>query len=362
MTLLTERPNGKAPPETLDGLRVERVWKAGTLDAGWQIVSRLRELAPDLVWYNLGTSMFGPSPLANMAGLLSPALGRRIGLPSVVTLHELLERSDLRTLSAPGGPLAGWGARLVTSAATQADVVCLTLRLNLEWLRLRRPDLRLAHIPIGIYDTPRRLREELPQELLAFTTFAPFKGLDLLLEGYRDLLRQRPGLRLTIAGAAHNRFPGYVDELRALMADLSGARCLVNVPEAELAGLFERAWLVVLPYAATTGASSVIYRAAAWGRAVAASALPELTAQSEESGLRVAFFPPGDTESMGQVIGGLLDDPEARAGMAEHNLRVVAQTGMESTLRAYLETFDIALRSRNGPSPVSPPQPAARET
>jgi glycosyltransferase involved in cell wall biosynthesis len=146
------------------------------------------------------------------------------------------------------------------------------------------------------------------------------------------------------------------------MADLPEARCLVDVPEPDLAPLFERAWLVVLPYAATTGASSVIYRAAAWGRAVAASALPELTAQSEESGLRVNFFAPGNADGMRQVISDLLDDAGARETIAEHNLRVAAKSGMESTLCAYLETFEIALRSRNGASPVASPQPAARET
>jgi glycosyltransferase involved in cell wall biosynthesis len=140
------------------------------------------------------------------------------------------------------------------------------------------------------------------------------------------------------------------------MADLPQARCLVDVPEADLSALFERAWLVVLPYAATTGASSVIYRAAAWGRPVAASALPELTAQSEESGLRVSFFPPGSAEGMRVVISSLLDDDEARASMAAHNLGVAAQTGMDATLRAYLETFDLALRGRNGTSLVPSPQ------
>jgi hypothetical protein len=89
---------------------------------------------------------------------------------------------------------------------------------------------------------------------------------------------------------------------------------------------------------------------------VAASALPELTAQSEESGLRVSFFPPGSAEDMRVVISSLLDDDEARASMAAHNLGVAAQTGMDATLRAYLETFDLALRGRNGTSLIPSPQ------
>lgn len=346
VTLLAQRPNGRTPPETRAGLTVERVWKTGTLTAGWQIAARLRELAPDVVWYNLGASMFGPSPLANMTGLLSPALSRRMGLASVATLHELLERADLRTLSAPGGPVANWGAKWVTRAAAQSDVICLTLRLNLDWLAQQRPDLRLAHIPLGAYDAPRRPPEADPPELLVFTTFAPFKGLELLLSVYRELRQQYPSLRLTLAGARHNRFPRYVRRLRAAMTDLPQARCLVDVPESDLPALFERASVVVLPYDATTGASSVIYRAAAWGRAVAASALPELTAQCRESDLHVAFFPPGDAPGVRSVLSGLLGDFASRSSLVEHNLRAIEQTGLQATLRAYLETFDRALQAR----------------
>ena len=57
----------------------------------------------------------------------------------------------------------------------------------------------------------------------------------------------------------------------------------------------------------------------------------------------------------------LLDDDAARASMAEHNLGVAAQTGMDVTLRAYLETFELALRGRNGTSPVTSPQAQAHE-
>jgi len=51
-----------------------------------------------------------------------------------------------------------------------------------------------------------------------------------------------------------------------------------------------------------------------------------------------------------------LDDDEARASMAAHNLGVAAQIGMDATLRAYLETFDLALRGRNGTSLIPSPQ------
>ena len=101
--------------------------------------------------------------------------------------------------------LAPLGARLLTYIATQADVVCLTMRHYANWLAARGVDC--AHIPIGAYHEPELLNEPDSPELLFFTTLAPFKGLELLIEAFTRLRNEVPRLRLTIAGTAHTRFP-----------------------------------------------------------------------------------------------------------------------------------------------------------
>jgi hypothetical protein len=58
-----------------------------------------------------GASVFGKSPWMNVSGWLTPMFARRSGIPTVVTLHELVELADLRALKAPGGPFA-YGARV----------------------------------------------------------------------------------------------------------------------------------------------------------------------------------------------------------------------------------------------------------
>ena len=67
------------------------------------ILTEITGLKPDLVWYNLGASVFGRSPLANLMGFLSLGLIKSAGIPTIVTLHELVELADLKTLRAPGG-------------------------------------------------------------------------------------------------------------------------------------------------------------------------------------------------------------------------------------------------------------------
>jgi hypothetical protein len=91
ITLLTEVAPDTQPVEDRRRLRVERLWQPDELGASWRIVSRLRQLKPHLVWFNLRASMFGRSPLANMSGLLSPMLCWMADLPCVVTVHEMTE-------------------------------------------------------------------------------------------------------------------------------------------------------------------------------------------------------------------------------------------------------------------------------
>ena len=49
-----------------------------------------------------------------------------------------------------------------------------------DWLSAR--GVECAHIPIGAYHEPELLNETDSSELLFFTTLAPYKGLELLIE------------------------------------------------------------------------------------------------------------------------------------------------------------------------------------
>jgi glycosyltransferase involved in cell wall biosynthesis len=364
ITLLSAQPRGLhgpsgAPHEPPANVCVERAWHPDHLDIGARVVARLRALRPDLVWFNLGATAFGNSAPANISGLLSPALVRRLGLPSVLTMHEMPELADLQRLRAPGGPFGRFGARWVTWALTQADVVCLTLKRYVDWLSARRPGPRYAHIPIGMYGSPELLPEHAAPALLFFTTLAPFKGLEVLLDAYRLLLERIPNLTLTVAGAEHPRFPGYQARVREQARDLRGVRWLGRVPEAGVRDLFLHSQVVVLPYAAATGSSSVLYQATMWGRPVVASALPELHSAVEESGLRAALFPPGDVPALAASIEHLLRSPAHREEQARWNHQAIGRLSMEQTCHAYLHAFGLAMQSRRRLGHALAPVPQA---
>ncbi len=350
ITIMADTPRTPQAVDAPTPITIERVWQPNRLETGWQIVRRLQTLQPDLVWFNLDVSAFGRSPLANLSGFFSPMAAHQLGFPTIVTLHELVELADLRSLKAPGGALAPYGARLLTHIATRADVVCLTMRRYVDWLSAREPGLRCIHIPIGAYHRPDVLPEGDTPELLLFGMMAPYKGLEILLEAFASLRREsHPQLRLTIAGAVHPRFPEYAQRLQETAQSMDGVRWMGNVPEEHIRGLFQQAQVVVLPYTASVGSSSVLYQAATWGRAIVASDLPETQAMARESGLDVNFFQCGSAQSLATRLKGQLDAPAMRRQQVAHNFAAIQRNRPEDICHAYLQAFNIALENRRSP-------------
>ena len=61
-----------------------------------RLLRAIRELKPDVVWFNLLFSTFGSHPLAAFAGLTMPLLTRLSGTYTHVTLHHLMDNIDLQ--------------------------------------------------------------------------------------------------------------------------------------------------------------------------------------------------------------------------------------------------------------------------
>ena len=340
-------------PNHLGNTKVEYCWGPSQWSARSAILTRLKHLNPDLIWFNLGASIFGKSPWLNVSGLLTPMIAQRQGFPTVITLHELVELTDLRALDAPGGILAPLGARLLTAIATQADMLCLTMRHYMEWLSARRVDC--VHIPIGAYHDPELLEEPGTPDLLFFTTLAPFKGLEILLEAFCRLRAEYPTLKLTVAGTGHTRFPDYGRDLKFKFGALRGVQWLGQVDEEHVKELFRRTRIVVLPYTASTGSSSVLYQAATWGRAVVASDLREIHELVHESNLQIEFFRSGDVNGLCHALRALLCSPEKRLQQTSHNFHAIQSTRPGETCRRYLHAFNRALEKRANPKRIEIP-------
>jgi len=116
--------------------------------------------------------------------------------------------------------------------------------------------------------------------------------------------------------------------------------------EDDVKDLFRRAKIVILPYAASTGSSSVLYQAATWGRAVVASDLHEIRKLTIENDLQVEFFESNSVEKLRDSIWRLLNSPSLRQAQAQHNFSSIQHLRPKATCHRYIQAFNRALEKR----------------
>src|SRR5688572_2061827 len=133
------------------------------------------------------------------------------------------------------------------------------------------------------------------------------------------------------------RYPGFMERCRTVHELADSWRGYI--PRAELPGLFAEATVVVVPARASTGSSGVIHRAAAHGRAVLVSDLPDFRALAREEDLALEWYRAGDADSLCDALGGLLNDSSRREALVRHNRESLAQRAPRRMVDAYLAAF-----------------------
>ena len=94
LTVLADKLSSSEPE--LEGFAVERCWSFDDPASAARILHAIRQVKPDVVWFNLLFSTFGRNPLIAFAGLLTPLLSRLSGCYTHVTLHHLMDTVNLQ--------------------------------------------------------------------------------------------------------------------------------------------------------------------------------------------------------------------------------------------------------------------------
>lgn len=341
ITVLAEGvANNAYPTHWPQNTQVHKVWQRDDVSSLARLLRVVRAARPQVVWFNAGLTMFGHARPVNFLGLLIPWFLKRWRVPVVVTLHEVVETARLTALGLQNGLLTHFGAHTATRLLLQSEAVCVTLRRYAALLRENYNAHNVHHFPHGAFSRiaplPRPPHAP-PADILFFTSLAPHRGLAVLLEAFRRVHAALPHATLTIAGSDHPRYLGYGARLQASTSAQSGVRWYGPQSEAELQNALAEARVVALPYLATSGASSVLHRAAAAGRAVIASDLPDLRSSAEESDLHVEFVPPSDVPALAHRLLHLLQHPAHTEAQATHNLRAMQPLALEATSHRYAE-------------------------
>jgi glycosyltransferase involved in cell wall biosynthesis len=304
----------------------------------------VRDWSPDLIHVQFAVAAYGTRTWTLLSWL------RQIRtVPVIATMHEVTR--DTASLRAPG-------RALYRKLAAQCQHVIVHTRSASETLT-RRLGVREASVsviphpearPPRAVSAPEDLRENYKlgdlEVLLAFGFVHVDKGLDDLVMALRIVgPSSLENVRLVIAGTVRSRRSLFrVFELRdrlhlarvLRMARRSGlGDTLVQtgyVPEADVAGWFQAASAVVLPYRRTEQ-SGVASLANAFGVPVLASTAGGLGEQYAASRWT---FPPRSPEKLAEVLSRFLStSPQDRAS------RRMAVADMDSIVEATLSVYEI---------------------
>jgi len=299
------------PAPAADGYRVEESFyrrsAARGLAARGRRAFKLAEHVPDMLRFRRRAD----ADVLHYQWLTLPALDAALlppRLPRVMTAHYILpprpSRRQVATARRVFGRMDAVIAHSEHGAARLRDEVGLD------------PD-RVRVIHHGAFDYLTRLPQEkpLPAELedaagpviLFFGLLRPYKGLDTLLEAFRQV----EGAELWIVGNPRMDLA----PLRDLARRAPGrVRFLTRfVDDAEIPAIFRRADLVVLPYHDAEH-SGVLYTGLAFGKPLILSAVggfPEVAAQGA-----ARLIPPQDPSALATALTELVGDESTRAELA----------------------------------------------
>jgi glycosyltransferase involved in cell wall biosynthesis len=176
------------------------------------------------------------------------------------------------------------------------------------------PDARINVVPLGVPAAFRSMASEHvgrpePRTVLFFGRLRAYKGLEVLLQAVPEVAARIPDLRVVVAGE------GSYPIVQQAAAEHPERYTVINrfIPAAEVASLFQRAGVVVLPYVEATQ-SGVVPLAYLFGRPVVATrvgSIPEVV----DDGSTGYLVPPGDPGALASAMIRLLEDDERREAM-----------------------------------------------
>jgi glycosyltransferase involved in cell wall biosynthesis len=328
----------------LGGFSVIRCWRFNALDNPSRLLRTIRQIQPDLVWFNLGFASFGGTPLPAFTGIAIPAMTRAAGFHTHVTLHQLMETVDLKDAGVRFPLLYRLGGFMATQVVLLANSVSVMLPAYREILLEKYGRGAVYVRRHGIFSArpeyPDFSRRGNPSHrILAFGKWGTYKRLESMIEAFSSVVRQFPTAELVIAGTDHPKATGYLKSVEEQCWGQPRIRVIGYVDEDKIPELFQSSTMAVMPYSSSAGSSGIAHLACSYGVPIVASDIPDFHQLAEEEGLAIDFVPPGDSEALARHIVGLLRNPERQTEMALQNVSAALRMSMPEIMRQYLRGF-----------------------
>lgn len=334
--------------QELSGFSVVRCWKFGCLSNPIRLLKTVRELNPDVVWFNLVFSSFATQekPFAAFLGLSSPALLRACGFYTHVTLHHITEHVDFAGAGVRQETLFRLGSEMVTRMLLKAHSVSVLLPAYRRTLIAKYSVgnvLLSTHGTFSRIPTPPDFNKRGNPELriLAIGHWGTYKRLETLMEAFPIVLEKIPNARLVIAGANHHTKAGYWESIRAAQPASLPIEFRGYVPEEDIPELFATTSVLVMPYDSSTGPSGPAHQACEYGLPVVCADISEFREMALDEDMAFRFYRIGDAGDLADQLMMIMQSGELQGSMSEQNFAAGLQMTMSTVVRNYLRWFEV---------------------
>jgi glycosyltransferase involved in cell wall biosynthesis len=333
------------PSPDMPGFEVMRNWKYNSFANPTRLLSLVRDIKPDVVWFNLLYSTFGDQPVQAFLGLGIPAMMRMAGFYTHVTLHHLMENMRLEDSNVTMPRLYRMAGSVATRMLLASHSVSVLLpayrRTLMEKYNGENVHFRAHGILSARPEYPDLSLRGNPHKIIAFGKWGTYKRPETLIEAFARIREKLPaGAKLVIAGGDNPLAAGYIDALREKFGN-SSIEFPGYLAEEQIPALFRDASLMVMPYTSATGSSGVAHLACEYGVPVVCSDIPDFREMAEDEGLAVDFYEPGNTDALADSMLALLQSPQRLREMAEQNFAAALRMTMPQIIRQYLRAFTL---------------------
>jgi glycosyltransferase involved in cell wall biosynthesis len=332
----------------LPGFNVIRCWKFAGLATPVRLLSTIRRLKPDVVWYNLVFSSFATpgNPVAAFAGLTAPALTRAAGFFTHITLHNIIEHVDFAAAGVRRQRLFRIGTRLATRALLKAHSVSVLLPGYRDTLEAKYSAQNVLLGTHGTFSTLSSLPELNKRghpdlRILAIGHWGTYKRLETLMAAFPAVLKMVPNARLVIAGANHHTKAGYWESIRDAQPAGLPIEFRGYVPEEAIPELFQTTSVLVLPYDSATGSSGPAHQACEYGLPIVCADIDDFREMAANEAMAIHFYKKGAADDLSAQLISILQSPELQLEMTERNFAAGVEMTITSVIRNYLRWFEL---------------------
>jgi glycosyltransferase involved in cell wall biosynthesis len=294
------------------------------------------KLRPDVVHFNVSFQSFGKYKLTNFTGLSLILLCRLFGFRVLAGLHTLAQMSDLEKFHVRPTLLNRVGILLATKIILSAQTVVVLVKAYGDFLKHHYGHEGVQYIPHGTSINRNSKLIGKDKVILIFGFMGPHKGLPIMFEAFEKIRREKPNVKLVVAGTNHPNFPNYLQQF--IQKRFANVEFTGYVPQGKLGSVFKNAQVVVLPYNAAPGTSGVFHLACGYGLPIVASDLPEIR-ELVNDGASAILVPPGKVDALKDALLKVLLDQELSAKMSEQNLNFANQESWSAVAKAYEDAY-----------------------